>query len=598
MSADFLAFSVSLSNLRGRIDLGRSTMFRRLCVSAAIALCPLAASAADAPAAAPKAAAAAPTKGPEDAAWVHLRVPIFADEFQTVPVAQVEDQVITLSEVTDALASTHMSRKEQGTGKVDIVPIVDRLIEVRLIALEARNTGMNTLPDVEKSLTEYRDVAAREILQARVTKDVKADPAVVDRLFKESVQQFKARSLLFTNESDAIKLKKACDAGGNFEELAKAAVAEGKAKGGQEAQILPRDKVLPAVLIPLDSMKPGQVSAPLQLNEGWAVMKLEEILYPENAGARAKAEGIARQEAVKASLKTYYGEVSKRFATINQKLLKSLDFEAKKPGLAALKKDKRPLATIKGEKPITVADLAAALETGFFHGVEGATKKHRVNRIKLDVFDGLLSTKIIPLEVKRLGIDTSREYARKMDAYETGLLFSTFIARAIAPKVEVSDDAVRQYFDGHRKDYSYPAFYKLESLAFATAKEAQDAVQKLGSGTDFKWLNANSEQLKPAERAAKIEGVLSAAALPKELSDALSGAKAGDQRLYAHASPAQYYAVHVVDVVQPQEQPFDEVQGKIREQLFFEQLNAAIKDWVGKLRKAADVKVFITKVGS
>jgi parvulin-like peptidyl-prolyl isomerase len=602
MSADFLAFLALPGNLRGRTEPSRSTMIRRLCLSAAVALSPLAAAAADAPAAAkppaPAAAPAAATKGPEDAAWVHLRVPIFADEFQSVPVAQVEDEVITLREVTDALATMHQARAEKGTGKVDIMPVVDRLIDVRLVAVEAKNTGIDTMPDVEATLKDYRTSAARELLQQRVTKDVKGDPALIDRLFKDSVQQFKGRSILFANESEAKKLKAACDAGGKFEELAKRAVDEGKAKGGQDAQILPRDKLLPAVLAVLERMKPGEVSAPLALNEGWAVMKLEEVQYPENAAARARVEGIARQEAVKAALKTYYGEVSKRFAVIDQKLLKSLDFEAKKPGLAVLKKDRRPLARIKADKDITVADLAAALESGFFHGVEGASKKHRVNRSKLDVFDGLLAAKIVPLEVKRLGIDTSPEYLQKVEAYRTGLLFSTFLGRVIGPKVQVTDEAVRKHYDEHRKDYTYPAFYKLESLAFASAKDAQDAVQKLGSGTDFKWLNANSEQLKPGERAVKIEGVLAAGALPKELAAALSGAKAGDQRLYAHPEPAQYYAVHVVDVVQPQEQPFEEVQGKIREKLFYDQLNVEMKDWIGKLRKAANVKVFITKVGS
>jgi hypothetical protein len=56
--------------------------------------------------------------------------------------------------------------------------------------------------------------------------------------------------------------------------------------------------------------------------------------------------------------------------------------------------------------------------------------------------------------------------------------------------------------------------------------------------------------------------------------------------------------VHVVDVVSPREQPLEEVRGKIEESIFYEGLNAAVKDWAGKLRKATDVQVFITRIGS
>lgn len=573
-------------------------MIGRLCLTAALGLAPLVTAAEDASKAASAPATASPQPDRADGPWVYLRVPFFSEEFASVPAAMVDDQVITVKEVTDALAGAHGARKdEQQAGKTDVMPILDRVIDVRLVCLEARNMGMEDLPEVKKAVADFEENTGRELLKERVAREVKADPAVVDRLYRDTVRQWKVRSLLFANESDAIRLKSAVDGGKSFDEVAKQAVADGKAKGGDEPQALTRDKALPHVVAVLEKAKPGEVSAPLKLQEGWAILKLEEVLYPDDAKARASAQRVAHAEALKEALRVYYEGIAKRFATIDQKLLKSLDFEARKPGMAALKKDRRVLAHIRGAKAITVADLASGLEEGFFHGVADAIKKKSVNRQKLEVFDGLLSKRVVPLEAKRLGIDASPELARRVETYRSSVLFSTFIGQVIAPKIQVTDEVARKYYEEHKKEYAYPAFYKLESLAFPSAKEAQAAVDKLESGTDFKWLNANSNQIKPAERKARLDGTLSQASLPKELAAALAGAKAGDHRLYADPS-SQFYTVHVVDVVPAKEQPFEEVQPKIREHLFYEQLNAAVKEWAGKLRKASDVKVFITKVGS
>ena len=52
------------------------------------------------------------------------------------------------------------------------------------------------------------------------------------------------------------------------------------------------------------------------------------------------------------------------------------------PGFAALIEDRRPLVRIAGEDPVTVADLAQALQKKFFHGVDRAAEGGRINARK------------------------------------------------------------------------------------------------------------------------------------------------------------------------------------------------------------------------
>lgn len=584
-------------------------MLRRLCLSACLVIAPALAAAAPAKASSPAPAPAAPdaSKGAaSDGPYAHLtrdgasvKVPLFSAEAATAAAATVENDVITVEDLTGALAAAHGGfGKSAVAGNKDFTAILDRMIEVRLLAAEAREMGIDALPEVKEAVASYRNSAGQDLLKARVTAPVTPDRAEVERSYRSAVREWKVRSVLFGGELDAKQLGPKLKAPGAFDAVAKQLVAEKKAKGGAEADYLPRSKMLPQVLATLEKLKVGEVSAPVKVQDGFAVLKVEGIRYPDDPKARAEAERASLENRQKRALKTYYAGLVKRYAKVDRALLKRLDYHAKKPGLEALKKDTRVIAAIQGGKPITVGDLTDALVSGFFHGFDRAAKEGKVNRQKEEVFDGLLSQRVIPLQVSAEKIDQTREFGRRVAEYERGLLFTKFLEKAIVPGLGLTEATVRKYHEDHRKEFMYPTFYKVESLAFGSMKGAEEAVKKLRSGTDFKWLNANADgQVKPAQRKLAIEGTLAATALPKDVAAALAGAKKGDYRL--HAGPeSQYYAIHVIDVVGATEQPFEEVREKIAQRLYNDALTGAIKKWADTLRNARPVKVFITRIGS
>jgi parvulin-like peptidyl-prolyl isomerase len=609
---------------------------RRLCLSACLGLAPALAvpaapatpapaatkaPAAPAPAAAKTPAAPAPAAAKAPAApapaaakaaepesiYAHVtrdgaavKVPLFADGSQKTVIAKVEESDITLGELTAALAAAHDEMDDDATrgGKKDFGPILDRMIEVRLIAAEAREMGLDELPETKQALADFKAVTGRELLKARVIANVQPDPAEVERLYRSAVREWKVKSVLFSGELDAKQYGPKLKAAPAFDAVAKQLVADKKAKGGGDAQVLPRSQMLPQVLAALEKLKAGQVSAPVRVQEGFAVLKVEEIRYPDDPKARAEARNASLTNRREKALKDYYAGLIKRYAKIDKALLKSLNYDAKKPGVEALKKDKRVLADIEGGKPITVGEFTEAIVAGFYHGVDAAIKEKKVNKQKESVFDGMLSKRILPLQVRADRLEETPEYARRVADYEMGLLFSRFIEKAILPKLDLSDAQVKKYYAEHKREFMYPTFYKVESLAFAKVGDAEAAVKKLRSGTDFKWLNANAEgQIKPADRKLAIEGTLAATALPKEIATVLAGTKKDDYRL--HAGPdSQFYAIHVIDVIGATEQPFDEVREQITQKLYNDGITRDVRKWSDTLRKAREVKVFLTRIGS
>ncbi len=448
-------------------------------------------------------------------------------------------------------------------------------------------------------MKEFKRNAGQEILKERVIADVKADPAELERVYKDMVREWKVRSVLIYQEASAKAFQASLKGGKSFEALAKQAVADKKGEWTDKAEFLPRAKMLPQILVALSGVKPGQVSPSAKVDEGWAIMEVQDVRYPEDPAARAQAEKVVLSEAQKKALQDYYVALVKKYAKVNKALLQAVDFDAPRPGLAALQKDRRVLATFAGgEKPITVGDLADTLAEGFFHGADRAAKGKKINQKKLDAFDGLLSRKVVPLEATAQHVQDTQDFGRRVSDFESNLLFTRFLEKVIIPELKVDEPAVTKYWEAHKSDYTYPAFWRLESLAFKDAKSAQGAIDKLRSGTDFKWLNANAEgQVKPGERKVQLGGVLADSALPKDVAAALRGAKKGDLRLYA-SPESQYYAVHVVDYTPPSDQPFEEVRETVTQRLYLDSLGKAIEEWAGKLRKLRKVEVFITRIGS
>src|SRR6266498_3787578 len=78
-----------------------------------------------------------------------LKVPASDPLFSRFPISTVNDDVVRMDELTKALASSHTDKSRQAgaAGKIDYTKILDRLINIRLIAQEAANIGLDELPE-------------------------------------------------------------------------------------------------------------------------------------------------------------------------------------------------------------------------------------------------------------------------------------------------------------------------------------------------------------------------------------------------------------------------------------------------------------------
>jgi len=290
----------------------------------------------------------------------------------------------------------------------------------------------------------------------------------------------------------------------------------------------------------------------------------------------------------------YYNDLKKKYVKLDETLLDRLDYESGAAGFQKLMTNKRALARIKGEKPITVAEFTGAIEAKFYHGVELAAENKRINSKKIDVLEDMLQKRLLLKEALKQGIDKTDEYRLRVKDYEISLIFDAFVRKVVVPDIKLDLKELKTYYAQHAEQYTSPKLLRIKSLIFGKRRDAVAAIDKLKKGTDFSWLGSNAEgQLDPnTQGILNFDGqLITLNSLPEKVQKAVLGADAGDFRLYE--SPLEiFYVLYIYQVVPAMLQPFEEVRQEIAKAVFEDKLKKSVELWADKLREYYPVEIY------
>ncbi len=511
-------------------------------------------------------------------------------------VATVNGEPISREELGQAVGMRHAEVAEgKRAGKVDYSEILNRLVNTRLILLEARNMGLDGLPEVRSEVDNYARNTLAEVLLERQTRDIAVADNDVDARYGEMVKEYKLQSLLFTKEEDAKRFEAEIGSGQDFGKAVAKALDERAAKGREEGAYIRSEHLLPEIKEAVSRMEVGSVSPVIKIRSGYTILKLEEIRFPENPEARDQARemllGVRKVE----KTREYLESLKKEYVRVKQDVLDGLDYDASADGFRALLEDRRAVAEVKGEDPVTVGELSEAIQKKFFHGIESAVEKKAVNAKKSDVLETFLNRRVVAKEALRLGIDKTETYRGMVKDYENSVLFGVFLQKVIRPEIRLDDKELRAYYDRHLAEFSTPGMMRIDGLVFSRKARAKEAMHKLKEGAEFSWVAANADGQVDgnSEDVLRFDGKpVAVTSLPKDVQDVVTGASAGDVRLYE--SPEGYaYVLSMKDVVPARPRPYEQAVGEIAQKVTAEKLKRGVEEYAGSLRKAYPVKVFL-----
>lgn len=513
-------------------------------------------------------------------------------------VATVNGESITRDALERQLASMHEGVQEKKTRILkDPSELLTRMVNATLILQEARRMGLDQAPDVTAASDAFAGTTLRQLLYSYHVRNIKTpDGKEVERLYRAAIKEMRVTSVLLDKEEDARELESRLKTGGDFDALTARLVADGKAVGGQHGVYLRERDLLPEVAAALSGMKTGSISPVLKIGKGFSLFRVEDVRYPDDPEVLRNVREEALKKRKTEALKAYAEALKKKYVKVNSKRLAAVDYDSPEAGFEKLLKDKRVLATVKGDAPVTVSDLTDALMKKFFHGADEAGRQRKVNRRKEEVLDELVTKKAFAVEARRLKIDRSDLYRGMLDDNRKGLLFGFFVAKAIEPDIKVQEAEIKEYREAHNKEYTAPETMGYQALVFGRLDDAVDAVSKLRKGTEFQWVRQNAAgQLDPAtvKGVLDLDGNIVLSGEEGGVQKAVAGASPGDYRLYASPEgPA--YVLFIKEVTPSRPLPYESVREGIARKLFEEKRQKSLDEYIRSLRAASEIRLYAT----
>ena len=433
-------------------------------------------------------------------------------------IATVKETPIFMEEFNEALSSLHGHGGGEDslkkTGKIDYDAPLKRLIDIRLALLEAENIGLGDLPEIQEQINAYSRQGMRQLLLEKVGKDVQPDKKAVDSFYKKVITQYVLQSLKFNKEEDAKAAVAELKAGKDFTMVAAKAIGEKKAEGNLEPEAHKPTEMLQEIGATLVKMKKGELSPIVPIPGGFVLMKLKDLRYPEDPATRKKIEEEFKKDQQRAAQVKYVRGLLAKYTKVDEKLLKSINYEGKEPDIENMLDDKRVLATIKGEEPVTVGVLAAELKKKIFHGTEKLVGTGKLNKNKVAALDSLLANRVMAKEALAQGIDKTAVFKNSVEEFRKSMLFGAFMTKVIIPNMKIEEDEISQYYKEHPEEFVSPSMVRLKSMVFSAKGDAENALAKLRKGTDFKWLatneagqvDENSEGVCPQKKQKPVHG--------------------------------------------------------------------------------------------
>lgn len=196
-------------------------------------------------------------------------------------VATVAGDDIHLSEVIDT--KSQLPQQYQSMPIEAMFPaLVERLIDMQLVAREARADGLADDPDVRRELARIENQIISRVFLARHIDAMITEQAVQSR-YDEHIaalppdQEISARHILLVTEEDALAVIASLQGGGDFIELAAEKSIGPSADRGGDIGYFGRGDVVPEFADAAFAIEPGQISeTPVQSEFGWHVIKVDD----------------------------------------------------------------------------------------------------------------------------------------------------------------------------------------------------------------------------------------------------------------------------------------------------------------------------------
>ena len=408
-----------------------------------------------------------------------------------VVLAEVDGRLITLADYNASVGRVPDSLKSA----VDPGHYLQALIDEELLAQEAQRRGLDSSPELARYLQQQQQLLATQILyQQEGIEQYEMTEEELRAYFARSPYSRRVRfSLLMVKTAEKIlPLLEQLKAGADFEELSM--------QHSEDARILGRGadmgyhrwgETIPpyaAITQKAFTMKSGEIAGPLQVADGYFLIKLTAIDPVDFEEEREKIEPLLMRKFLGRQLREYYARLRERYALEYEPAgLRTLvgalaDNSASRLGRrgfkdASAEDSDPPIATFE-DGELTLSQCLQLLR-------ESTQKISRDPEILRRQLDGQIVRQVlIPLEIERQGlaqkIPVQEGVARARRKFLVGELQALIASQTAPPET----DLLLAYFEHNRERYRLPARVEARRMPVPDQASGEEIAARLRSGRD------------------------------------------------------------------------------------------------------------------
>ncbi len=506
--------------------------------------------------------------------------------------ADVNGESVTVRDLEEAFESTHQGHTVLLAGAGAVRQFLDKTIDRRLLIQEARRVGLEDETDLRQAVAELTAERARDQLyKDEVTRPPEISEEAIQEAYKKMAQRYRVRHILTYTREDAEKAAARVRAGEAFGEVASQVSVSATAGRGGDLGFVIWGILDPSLEAALETMQVGEVRGPIESDQGWNLLLLEEKVSvkerPElSARLRDRIKTTLSQRATSRRSFQFFDELRSQWKvqvfdeTLSEKNL----LEGPNVGPDA-EQAKQIVVAKAGERTVTLADLRNRLN------LETARKLPRpwaLRQIR-GTLDDMIFALLLEQEALRRGYAERPAIAREANKLENALLLDRLLGTIIYPRVQVTDEEVRAFYDQNPKPFTEPEAVRLEMIALEAGQDAEPLLRELQGGADFATLaRAKSKDPVTAGVGGEVGWVTKGKVNPAIEAVAFS-LKVGDVGL-ATADKAQF--VLKLEERRPERlEEFDTVKERARQMLLTQRRQGEVKRWVTQLREASAIRI-------
>ena len=417
-------------------------------------------------------------------------------------VAKIDTIGITVADLLRFKADTPALLRSSKEGVEELDEYLRDLIDMQLLLLEARVTGIDSDPTfVERWDSEYKNKIAAEYLERRMNAEGDFSEEGLRQLWAQSKwrRMLKLARIRVEDGSGAQQILRELEGGADFQELAMKRSIDAKTApvGGRllfwfgrlnVGKLATMDEAL-EIAETLFELPVGSVAGPFQTADGYELYQLmdEKSAPLDYFITFAK---IMQTTAYTQSRDKLYEELPSRFdaeldpAAIDLLAAKIRDSTGDTLELSNAE-EKVVLCRFRGGE-LTLKEFAQ-----FYPRI----LKLEPTTIDSAAIPGLLRLHVLPdLLLPRAaqedGITGDSTIVAWAAARKRALLIEMARARAVDEMVDLSDDAIRQYYDTHPEQFAEPGAVEVLEILSESEAEAQEILSRIKAGEEMSELVA------------------------------------------------------------------------------------------------------------